>query len=353
MADDRRYDWLDDDAVERLLHGEALAGTLAGDTADDRARADAARLDAALGALRVPAPADDTPLPGEEAALAAFRTARAAERDMAVAAAPAGSAAPVVRIGRTAARAAAARSLLRRPARSALALALAGCALGGVAVAAGTGVLPAPFGRGGREPAPATSVVADSDTETRAPATGEPRTGPSRGTADSGHGRSTAPPAPGSAAPGDGASATPGGGPGTASPTPAPPQQDQGHGKDDGRKGDDGHPAVIAKLCRDYQDATRRNSGKGVDNDTLSALERAAGGAAVRAYCDHVLGTSGPSASGGGSDDQGEDTEGNGDLRTPLRSVPHPLIGLPDLSRTPGVTSGATPGVTFSEPLAL
>ncbi|MFF4410511.1 hypothetical protein ACFY2W_36390 [Streptomyces sp. NPDC001262] len=344
MADDRRYDWLDDDAVERLLRGEALADTLAGDTADDRARADAARLDAALGALRVPAPADGTPLPGEEAALAAFRTARAAERDVAVAAAPAGSAAPVVRIGRTAARASAARSLLRRPARSALALALAGCALGGVAVAAGTGVLPAPFGRGGREPAPATSVVADSDTETRAPATGEPRTGPSHGAADSGHGRSAAPSAPGSAAPGGGASATPGGGlPGTASPTPAPPQPDRSRGKDDGRKGDDSHPAVIAKLCRDYRDATQRNSGKGVDDDTLNALERAAGGAAVRAYCDHVLGTS--SAPGGGSGDQGEDTEGDGDPRTPLRSVPHPLMGLPDLARTPGVT--------FSEPLAL
>lgn len=342
MADDRRYDWLDDDAVERLLRGEVLAG----DMTDDRARDDAARLDAALGALRVPAPADDAPLPGEEAALAAFRTARAAERGAALAAAPAGSAAPVVRLGRTAARASAARTFLRRPARSALALALAGCALGGVAVAAGTGVLPAPFGRGGREPAPATSVVADSDTETAAPAPGAPRTGPSRGTAGEGHGRSTAPSAPGSATPGGGPSATPGTGPGTASPTPAPPQQDRGRGKDDGRKGDDGHPAVIVKLCRDYLDATGRNSGKGVDNDTLSALERAAGGAAVRAYCDHVLGTSAP---GGGSGDQGGDTEGDGGLRTPLRSVPHPLFGLPDLFRTPGVT----PGVTFSEPLAL
>ncbi|MCC2279398.1 hypothetical protein LKL35_28780 [Streptomyces sp. ET3-23] len=337
MADDRRYDWLDDDAVERLLRGEALAGTLAGDTADDRARDGAARLDAALGALRVPAPADDAPLPGEEAALAAFRTARAAERDAA-----AGSAAPVVRLGRTAA----ARTFLRRPARSArsaLALALAGCALGGVAVAAGTGVLPAPFGRGGREPAPATSVVADSDTETGAPATGAPRTGPSHGTAGDGHGRSTAPSAPGSATPVPGTGSTaPDAAPGTVTPTPTPPAQDRDPGKDDGRKGDDGHPAVIAKLCRDYVDATRRNSGKGVDNDALSALERAAGGAAVRAYCDHVLGTS---TSGGGSDDQGEDTQGNSGLHNPLRSVPHPLVGLPDLSRTPGVT--------FSEPLAL
>ncbi|MCZ0980998.1 hypothetical protein O1L60_23990 [Streptomyces diastatochromogenes] len=79
MADER-YQWLDQEAAERLLRGEPV------EAVDDHARVQAERLAEALGTARVPAvpPSARTELPGEAAALAAFRAATA-ERTAAVA----------------------------------------------------------------------------------------------------------------------------------------------------------------------------------------------------------------------------------------------------------------------------
>ncbi|MGV9879464.1 hypothetical protein [Streptomyces sp. NPDC003006] len=178
MADEQDK-WLDRDAAERLLRGEPLEGV------DPHARVQADRLAQALGALaatdRPDAPgegADAGELPGEAAALAAFRAARAADSGSAEAghrsaayatSAHEAAAAETVRRSRAADRPRPSR--WGRPVRFGLAAALAGCMVGGVAVAAGTGVLPSPFGRHD-EPSPAASVSPVATPE-------EPRASPS------------------------------------------------------------------------------------------------------------------------------------------------------------------------------
>ncbi|MFD5540839.1 extensin, partial [Streptomyces sp. NPDC127079] len=69
MADEQ-YTWLNGETAERLLRGESL------EAVDESARDQAERLAARLGALSARATAADTELPGEEAAVAAFRKAR-------------------------------------------------------------------------------------------------------------------------------------------------------------------------------------------------------------------------------------------------------------------------------------
>ncbi|MPY35786.1 extensin, partial [Streptomyces adustus] len=155
MADEQ-YRWLDREAAERLLRGEPLAPAV-----DATVRDRAGRLAETLGALSTaPAAPDSTELPGEAAAMAAFRAARGAERPAvgrrARTAASGSADAGLVRLGRPAP--AAGRFRWGRPVRLGLSAALAAGMVGGVAVAAGTGVLPAPFG--GVEPGPAASVSA-------------------------------------------------------------------------------------------------------------------------------------------------------------------------------------------------
>lgn len=157
MADEQD-EWLDKDAAEKLLRGEPVVPL------GDRARDDALRLAEALGAARAVRRTPAGELPGEDAVLTAFRQATRAGGDR-LAGRSAGAALPgqpgtlhSVHIG-----AAPAAPLRRprwsRPVRFGLAVSLAGCALGGVAVAAGTGMLPGPFGGQG-SPAPASSVSA-------------------------------------------------------------------------------------------------------------------------------------------------------------------------------------------------
>ncbi|WP_369212585.1 hypothetical protein, partial [Streptomyces flavofungini] len=202
MADEQEK-WLDRDAAERLLRGEpledvdphvraqadrlaqALGALSAGATASGNHEADGGDRDAALGhheADRAAAPgtrpvtAPEGELPGEAAALAAFRAARA-DSAKAGARAPyatsahAAAAARTVRLGRAADRPGPSR--WGRPVRFGLAAALAGCMIGGVAVAAGTGVLPSPFGKH-HEPGPAASAspVATPRTPGPSPSTG-------------------------------------------------------------------------------------------------------------------------------------------------------------------------------------
>ncbi|MFI7101226.1 hypothetical protein ACIBK8_17850 [Streptomyces sp. NPDC050161] len=281
MADDR-YTWLDDDAAERLLRGEPV-GSTTGDGSRELAQLLA---DAAAGRADATAPA---PLPGEEAAVAAFRRAHAGAGATATEVRPAP--APVRPEPTT----------FARPFRRGLAVALAACAIGGVAVAAGTGVLPTPFRGGGTEPEPGSSVSAAvtpgileseepgtvPEDGTRSPGTtppGQDPTDPAASeTPDTSAGGTSGPPADGHT-PGDGSDddgATAGTG--------------NGGGHTGGQNGGDDRHAVIASLCRNYQAGKRGE----MDADTLHRLEQAAGGPAkVHGFCRDYL-KKYPSGSGG------------------------------------------------------
>ncbi|RLU90425.1 hypothetical protein CTZ27_21075 [Streptomyces griseocarneus] len=292
MADDHRYDWLDDDAVERLLGPAPAAGTEDGAALPP----EAAELTALLRSL-TPAPvAPDTALPGEEAALAAFRAVHASTPSPAPTRVDAGRAGVSEKV----------RGFLgrRRPVKVAVAMAVAGCALGGVAVAAGTGVFPAPFGRTTSEPETSASVSAldDAGLETPLPPSGGPGASPSPGR--SGAPRTTeGPHAPGVPTPGSGPTAGHGGGrddrPADGLPTPS--RRDDGRDDDNNHQGNDdgddrrGGTVWAARLCRDFLAAQRR-SGSGVDERELRDLEHTAGAAstaAIRAYCERLLGDDG------------------------------------------------------------
>ncbi|MFJ9074359.1 hypothetical protein ACIRO3_03770 [Streptomyces sp. NPDC102278] len=163
MADERDR-WLDKAAADRLLRGEPALGP----DADPRDRAAAARLRTALDALTPPL-APGRELPGEAAALAAFRAAHGVDRsatgpaDRADAERPTGREflvdlvpAPPVRVRVPAPR--------RRgaPVRLGLAAALASVAVGGLAATAGAGLLDRPTHEAAG-PLPSVSVGADSD----------------------------------------------------------------------------------------------------------------------------------------------------------------------------------------------
>ncbi|MFE1891945.1 hypothetical protein ACFW9R_25655, partial [Streptomyces microflavus] len=144
MADEQD-EWLDKDAAEKLLRGEPVVPL------GDRARDDALRLAEALGAARAVRRAPVGELPGEDAVLTAFRQATRAGGDR-LAGRSAGAALPgqpgtlhSVHIGAAPA-VPPRRPRWSRPVRFGLAVSLAGCALGGVAVAAGTGFRPGPGG---------------------------------------------------------------------------------------------------------------------------------------------------------------------------------------------------------------
>ncbi|MFH8406781.1 hypothetical protein ACH4FX_18585 [Streptomyces sp. NPDC018019] len=279
MADDR-YDWLDEEAAERLLRGEP-AGSPDGVGAAELT----ALLNAAAAAGRSPAP--DRALPGEEAAVAAFRQARGDAS--ASAAAPAGSPATpdvgTVRASRGAGPAA--RPRFGRPLRRGFMVALAGCALGGVAVAAGVGVLPTPF-HGGTGPGPATSVSA---AETPGPL--------ASGGTDTTTGGTSPVPDTGTDSPGPLATDTGDDG-GTRSPSPGRTGQDTPRPEDTGGTGDGrGRPddperkpdakekrRLGSSFCRAYVSG----KGSGLGQDTLRRLERAAGGPGkVYAFCRQFL----------------------------------------------------------------
>ncbi|MEU6809189.1 hypothetical protein ABZ920_09305 [Streptomyces sp. NPDC046831] len=267
MADEQ-HGWLDRETAERLLRGESP------DTADATTRDQAERLAAALNALSPTSVPADVELPGEAAALAAFREMRAEQADPGSAVAGAGDA-EVVRIGGRPS--GAGRARWGRPVRFAVCAALAVGAVGGVA-AATTGVLPTPFGFG--EPGPAASVEAP----TRTP--GSPSSGGGSG-----------PAAPGDPSGGAGRDdATAGDG---SAPSPGP-----GSGADDAH-GVPGGPQRMASACRDLRDGASLAPGR------RRALERAAGGSAhVEAYCRGVLRPGDPGSSGKG--DKGDKGQGKG-----------------------------------------
>ncbi|MFD3588671.1 hypothetical protein [Streptomyces sp. NPDC058683] len=283
MADEQDK-WLNRVTAERLLRGESL------EAVDDSARDQAERLARTLGALSAGTTPATVELPGEEAALAAFRKARESAGDewTSVARQPGrfgrDSDAGLVRIGagprppRVPAWA--------RPARFALAAALTAGMLGGVAVAAGTGVLPTPFD--GNRPAPGASVSA-AGTPVR------PQGSPST---ESLLGGETGAPS---------ASAT--------SRAPVPPSPDpSGKPKErgTGSRGTSGNGWSRAlAFCRDIQD------GKSLGADRRRVLEGLAGGAArVNKFCKALVGTGAAGQNGvsddGKGDGSGQDGQNNG-----------------------------------------
>ncbi|GLP67949.1 hypothetical protein TUSST3_45710 [Streptomyces sp. TUS-ST3] len=257
MADES-YRWLDLETAERLLRGESL------EAVDEAARDQAERLAKTLDALTVePAPTSDG-LPGEEAALAAFRKVRAERADdwvsmpaqgrhrPATAAVDAG----LVRIG--APDAGAGRPRGRRPAHLALAAVLAVGMAGGVVAAAGIGVLPH-LGDGEPEPTASVSAAATPDRSLVPPSTPAPEAVPSPGGSPSGGGgsRDTA-------------------------------RGDTGSAPDTGAEGRGARPRGdwngAASACRDLRD------GRKLDPTRRHSLEGAAGGSSrVWKYCKGVL----------------------------------------------------------------
>ncbi|MFE7583998.1 hypothetical protein ACFU5Y_20870 [Streptomyces gardneri] len=289
MADER-YQWLDQEAAERLLRGEPV------DALGDPARTEAGRLAEALESARTPFTAGpgQAELPGEAAALAAFRKASAERAALAAAAtAPPAGAARTGHVGhaelgrvRLATATAPTTSARRRWARSVrsvrygLAAAVAAVAVGGVAVAAGTGVLPL------MTPEPANSVTAVESPDPvvtgshgvrkdpEVPSVGPDGVEPSPGSSSSpgataSHGTPSAPPSPSLSAP-----------PATRH-TPEPGRTTLRPGG----KGTDGPVAKekALKACRDFR------SGRLDTADRRQLTSDLRGGETLRRYCDRML----------------------------------------------------------------
>ncbi|GGT30523.1 hypothetical protein [Streptomyces chromofuscus] len=298
MADEQ-YRWLNRETAERLLSGEPL------DAVGADGGEEAARLARTLGALSADPPLTSDELPGEAAALAAFRKVRADRDSEGAAFGVPGRAQPsdagLMRIGgRAGRRGSAARRRGRgRPVRLALAAALAVVMVGGVAVAAGTGVLGTPFLDD--EPGPAASVTAAESPQ-----------------------RPSAPPAPTEREqPGSATSDGTTGGPSAGDPDPSG-DNTSSPGRDTGKPSPDagGGWSAVTSACRDLRD------GRTLDDGRKRALNEAAGGSSrVQKYCDAVLGGSdgredegrvGEDAGGKGDDeaqsgDSGDSGEGNRD----------------------------------------
>ncbi|MFF5333227.1 hypothetical protein [Streptomyces sp. NPDC013181] len=337
MADEQ-YAWLDREAAEKLLRGDPVV------PAEGRPRQDAERLAAALdGVARAALPAPGE-LPGEAAALAAFRAAPHRTRP-ATAPADGDSGTAVlapVHLGRAPAARPHGRPRNRwsRPLRFGLVASLACCALGGVAVAAGSGVLPGPFGR--HTPSPATSVSA-------AASPGELGSGAVAG------GQTTAPAPPGTPTPG----APDPGADDTAGPDDGTPRGKR-DGKDDtsdhGPSGDGGGPSGDGRESgddpaddpadHDSADPDRGNGRSGatgsgsnwyartvaacrdyragrLDEESRSHLEALAKGARnLDRFCDRMLGDKdGQGARENGGPSGREEAGQDDDASAPLPSI--------------------------------
>ncbi|WP_066945488.1 hypothetical protein [Streptomyces lushanensis] len=317
MADERDA-WLDKDAAESLLRGEPV------EAVDERVLAGTERLAETLRDLAAVTYANDTELPGEAAALAAFRrAARASGKTTGtVGAVGAGSGAGVgsdagagdgigagvgvgvgvgvggsllgaVRLAAAPGDAGAPR--LGRPVRRGLAVVVAGCALGGIAVVASAGVMP-PLFAGEHDPVPANSV---SSVTTPGPRL----SGPSDG------GRDTT-----------GPSRTPG--PDREEPFTPHPSSEEGpdgiggvnahgeSGQGEGALAGSGLSASaqgdrVGTLYRETLDTCRAYRDGTIDAERGAALESAADGAGgAKRFCDRLLGgkdgTGGPDDKGGG-----------------------------------------------------
>ncbi|MER8154782.1 hypothetical protein [Streptomyces sp. NPDC094472] len=299
MAEDHRYSWLDDSAAERLLRGEPVEGQPgAPDGRGDESYAEAERLAAVLsavaGAGRPAAPSDASALPGEEAAMAAFRAARVeAEAD---AVAEPGVTRRPQRIRQFRER----QPRLRRPLRAGMIAMVAGCALGGFAVAAAAGVLPTPFGPSHHTPGPSVSMSdAGPGGESAHPDISED--GGTTAPGPSGSGDNDASDVGSNGAQGGTVTSDPGGG-------------DKGKEGDASSKGKHSTPRWALRVCPRYLAAEL--AGVDLDKKSLKKLTKAAGSAsAIHGYCTQILADD--STDTPRSDDSGESTDnGGGDNST-------------------------------------
>ncbi|MEV0489399.1 hypothetical protein [Streptomyces atratus] len=347
MADEQ-YAWLDRDAAERLLRGEPV------DPGEGHARTDAERLAAVLGAVARSGRPATGELPGEAAALAVFRSVpRAGTRASAGHAAEGGDPRTLgpVRIGPSVSEGGRMRAgLWSRPVRFGLAASLAGCALGGVAVAAGVGVLPGPFGEHA-DPLPASSVSAsefpeelgsgDGSGRTTAPPSGSPdvNTSPdSTGGTNQGKGDGDGTSGPGGTPDGSGARNGESAGPRSPDATGSEGTPGSAQG------GTSSAPfARTLKACRDYRD------GK-LDGARRRQLETLADGAAnLDGFCQRVFdkaGDEGDREQGSGADGQGnggdQQNSADADARRYTPDAPAPSApASPTAVTSPAATAPA------------
>ncbi|MBO3674410.1 hypothetical protein [Streptomyces sp. NEAU-YJ-81] len=304
MAEDHRYSWLDDSAAERLLRGEPVEGQPgAPDGRGDESYAEAERLAAVLsavaGAGRPAAPSDVSALPGEEAAMAAFRAARVEVEAAVEAVAEPGVARRPQRIRQLRER----QPRLRRPLRAGMIAMVAGCALSGFAVAAAAGVLPTPFGPSHHTPGPSVSMSdAGPGGESAHPEISE----------DGG----TTAPGPSGSSDNDASDVGSNGAQGGTAPSD-PADDDKGKdgkAKDPSSKGKHSTPRWALRVCPRYLAAEL--AGVDLDRKSLKKLTKAAGSAsAIHGYCTQILADDSTGAPR--SDDSGESTEnGGGDNST-------------------------------------
>ncbi|MEU3946162.1 extensin [Streptomyces sp. NPDC029526] len=302
MADEQNG-WLDRETAERLLSGEPSA------VADPAAREQAERLADALGALAAPPPPPGRELPGEAAALAAFRAARAERGERTATGAREGEPdrtavadGGLVRLGGPDPHpSGTARGLRRaRYLRFGLAAALTAGMVGGAAYLAGTGAQTGPSG--GPVSDPGASVSAS------VPPPGRPLVSPRPSGGDAAD-----PAAPGGAPDGAPERAP---GAGTASDDP------RAAGDEDtatGRRGTPGPDAVrpggghgsgwkhAVAACRALRD------GKDVGSAHRRRLDSLAGGSSrVHAYCKGVLAAADAGAAGKGGEAHGDDRHDGG-----------------------------------------
>ncbi|MEV8568380.1 hypothetical protein AB0436_22855 [Streptomyces sp. NPDC051322] len=332
---DERCEWLDKDMADRLLDGGPVGAV------DDHARAQAARLYAALDGVARPAVhPENGEFPGEKLALEAFRQARAAEPN----------ALGPVRLGALSAPSSPAGGRWRRPVWFGVAAAVAGCTLSGVAVAAGAGMLPSPFRP--HEPMPASSVSAAA---TASPPASPPTTGagtsaapnPGPGTPGSGQpGRQSPPGRP------DGP--LPGGRQGSQQQDPGAEHGSNGSGKssapsDQDRTSPGGavHGAGKAYLrlvaaCRDYRAGH-------VDVDGRQTLVSQAHGASrIAKFCDRVLN----GQKSGSSDGSSDGDQGKASFAPDVSPSPSPSLSVPPLASAFSLepSSKAAPSTSASTP---
>ncbi|MFF9648030.1 hypothetical protein [Streptomyces sp. NPDC014622] len=343
MADER-YEWLDEDAAEHLLRGEPVASL------DGHQATEAQELAAALETVARTARPATGELPGEAAALAAFRAAAHSAPSMPTNAGDlatsaetsehvevtghvedagdpvtvgvldpvrirSATGAPAIGIPASTAPSAAGRGRARarsprrnRPVRFGLVASFAGCALGGVAMAASAGMLPGPFG--GHAPAPASSVSADASPD----AVGSQDITGTHPPADPPVSPDAPPSAPrtGSSAPDDrdadrsGEDADPGSGDGRTTGR-GPDGSPHGKASEKPGKGTSGRWYAEAKrACRDYRDGD-------LDDDGRRALEAMAKGARnLERFCDRILAKEEKGRNGQGDQD-GQGGSGDGD----------------------------------------
>lgn len=288
MADED-YRWLDREAAERLLRGEPL------ETVDAGTKERVERLTEALASLVAEPAPGGAELPGEAAALAAFRAARAgrdgvpaqlaAGRDPRAAAHSAD--AGLVRLGSPGP--GGHRARWGRPVRFGLAAVLAVGMIGGVAVAAGTGVLPTPF-RDDR-PHPAATVSAAQTPQ-------HPMVSPSPGESQ----------ADGSEVPLPGATASGPAGSGSSDDVVA-----GGSASGQSPSSEPGRPARSHEWWSRTRSSCREVlGGKNLEAGRRRVLTDAAGGGGrVKTFCKRVLGRTG-AGSGEGRDDRGGQGDGQG-----------------------------------------